>query len=164
MDFIHKDLSEARKSWKTFHQKDNPDKELTLNTPWPQKWYYAGHCVTMYYASNKWYASKKMIRYYHDHSDTVRCWHPRATIQGAPRMRPLKPPVRRFPTSGTVLGYCLGWDLETPKGELLRAVPLPKALLCCFPNRKVLFVVERGRVVSLVTGPKMTVEDVGIVN
>lgn len=168
MDFARKDLEQSRKGWATFHQKDNPREELEVKIQWPKRWECAGFCVTMYYASDKWYPDGETVNYYHDHGDSIRVYHPVGVVRGGDfrDFKSTASPVKTYPTAAFVLGECLGWDLREKKGasEIYRALPPKDAILCAFPNRKVLFAFsKREGVVALFVGRGMSVKDVGIV-
>jgi hypothetical protein len=168
MKFVAQDLKRSEAGWKEFHQKSNPRELFDVNAEWPQIWECAGYCVTMYYASDKWYPDDETVNYYHDHGKSIRVYHPLGVIRSGDYrdFKSAKPPVRKWPESGFVLGECLGWDLREKKSasQVYRFVPDRGTILCSFPNRRVLFAFgEVEGVVALFAGPGMIVKDVGIV-
>ena len=157
------EYDEAVEKWREFHQKDEPKKEIDLPAKnfWPKRWSYAGLVSTCYYRSDKWEKDGKFNRYYHDHGKGIRCWHPYGLFQGGVRKSPLIP---KFPHVLTVLGFSIGWDLNTPDGNELSYSPEKGEMLCCFPDGKVLVVVsEDGKLVALFEGHGLKIKDVGIV-
>lgn len=163
------DLQKAKEGWKIFHQKENPREIVDVNVDWPPMWELAGIGVTLYYSSDKWYPDGEFVNYYHDHKKgQIKIYHPVGVVRGGDYrdFKPVKPPVRRWPDSGFVLGDCLGWDLiETKSSQnIYRAVPHEGTILCAFPNCRQLFAFyEPQGVVALFAGPGMVVQDVGIV-
>lgn len=161
------DIERARQAWELFHDKPpRPAKDIHLHgaaRDWPKKWGFGGKMKTVYYASDKWEKDGDFINYYHDHGKGVGFWMPKGEEPwlGSKRM-----PVRSFPESVAVLGYCLGWDYQrVGTDRMFRAAPEDgEELLCSFPDRKRLIVVhpERG-VVALISGPGLIVEARGIV-
>jgi len=161
------DLKRARAVWKLFHAKEpTPAKDVHLSgkaSEWPTRWGYCGRVKTIYYASDKWEDDGDYVNYYHDHGKGIGCWLPAGAESWLTSQRL---PVKKFPQSVSVLGYCLGWDYQRAGGNrMYRAEPeTGDELLCSFPNRKTLVVASpRQGVVALVSGPGLVVEARGIV-
>lgn len=160
------DKKKSVEVWKDFHDKDNAKLVQSFTgVAWPSSWDRIGRCITIYYASDKWEPDGRFINYYHDHGSSISIWMPRGMTEYGSRG---KPPVRRWPSSGAVLGKCLGWefDPEVEGSEVVEAFPArgEHPLLCSFPNRKVLFVYEPSKgVIALVEGPGLVVESRGVV-
>jgi hypothetical protein len=95
----------------------------------------------------------------------VELWEPCGVEDWQERRR--KSPCPRVPCShGAVLGYCLGWVLETPDGESLEIEFGDKeVLLCATPSGKALFVVDpkSDEVIAVFCGGKLDVHPEGIV-
>lgn len=157
----------AQRAWEIFHAKE-PTSARDINLEgrardWPKKWGYCGKVSTIYYASDKWEKDGDYVNYYHDHGQGIGCWMPAGT---EPWLGSKKMPVRSFPQSVSVLGYCLGWDYARPgePGMFRASQETGDEMLCCFPNRKTLVVVSPSQgVVALVSGPGLVVEARGIV-
>ena len=161
------DYALAQKAWEIFHAKTpEPSKDIRLQGKarnWPTKWGYCGKVHTIYYSSDKWEEDGNYINYYHDHGKGIGCWLPKGS---EPWLTSKRMPIKKFPQSVSVLGYCLGWDYERPdeKGLFRAEQETGDELLCCFPNRKSLVVVSpRQGAVALVSGPGLVVEARGIV-
>jgi len=158
------DYENAIGKWREFHQKDEPDKAYEIGEAskfWPKRWVYAGLATTCYYRSDKWEDDEKYNEYYHDHGQGIRCWHPPGVFPSGQRKRLL---LKHKPTTLTVLGYSLGWDLVTQDGDELTYTHEKGEWLCCFPDGSVLVVVSgHGKLVALFEGQGLRVEDRGIV-
>jgi len=159
-----KGLDDGIKRWETFHKKPHR-KLIKTKLVWPKKWGRLGEAETTYYQSGKWYKNK-VVRYYHDHSAGVVCYHPLGYCDG---LTPEKPPVVEWPETGAILGNFLGWDVQPSdgklarKGELLEAEPdSAGSLLCASPDGHLLFVVEHGKITGLLVGKSLKVEAEGI--
>ena len=157
----------AQRAWEIFHsKKPTAARDIKLKgkaREWPKQWGYSGKVKTIYYASDKWEKDGEYVNYYHDHGKGIGCWMPAGTESWLTKQRL---PVKEFPQSVSVLGYCLGWDYTRPKGSKMYRAKQETGdeLLCCFPNRKTLVVVSpRQGVVALVSGPGLVVEARGIV-
>lgn len=161
MKFEPVDLEEAKRRWRLFHDKDEPRNVRQHEVVWPRRLGLAGKGLTVYYRSDKWRPSGRFLRYYHDHeSGSVQVYHELREIPWEARA---SRPVKRWPTSGTVLGYCLGWDIEKD-GEVWGCNPERGTLLCCFPDGSSLFTFHpRLGVQTLFVGSGLTVEARGIV-
>lgn len=157
-----KELEEARARWELFHAK-TPRHLLSPNLDWPQRWELAGKGCVVYYSSDKWLPNGKFRRYFHEHdSGSVRVLHPSGAFDW---LKKASAGVKRYPSSGTVLGFCLGWDLERwDTGEYIESVPDRNTLLCCFPDGSVLFTYHRRHgIQALFVGEGLRVEAAGIV-
>lgn len=163
MKFEPVDLEEAKRRWRLFHDKDEPRKLDQYELFWPKNLGAAGKGLTVYYSSDKWRPTGKFLRYYHDHdSGSVQVYHARDQIPWKTRPRA---PVKSWPTSGTVLGYCVAWDVEQAgTGEVMHCYPPRGTKLCCFPDGSSLFTFHpRLGVQTLFVGSGLTVEARGIV-
>jgi hypothetical protein len=156
------DYSKAYEAWSTFHQKLQPSKEFDVNNPWPKEWQYAGIVTVTFYTSDKWNVEGDYVGYYHDHSKGVGCWQPKGSNSWLINKRL---PIKSFPESAAVLGFSDGWIIErVGTGEILQAVPSKSAMLCCFPDKKTLFCLEKRKgVTAIFHGPNLHIEDRGIV-
>lgn len=160
------DFDKSVDAWQTFHQKDDPKSVLEIQGKaknWPRKWGYAGYPETIYYRSDKWYPKNHWENYYHDHSRGVGMWHPSGMYKWLCSKK--QPTVKNFPESGAVLGMFYGIDMvRCDTDEFVEVKNEKGELLCCFPNRKVLFTFSPRRgVTSLIYGPSLIVRAEGIV-
>lgn len=156
---------EAKEAWKLFHKRDRVDWTKELSTPFPKSWKLAGRCKTTYYSSDKWQDDRSFFeRYYHDHHKRTNIWVPaRDGGDWAKDTKPSESWVSKRPRAAAVLGYALGFDVVSPDGESFKLAPSSGSLLLCSPDRKRLYVLEDGRISGLIWGPKLVVEDRGIV-
>ena len=164
-----KDRKAAEATWKMFHKRNEIDGATKLEGDiWPKAWAYAGWCVTTYYASDKWQRDRTFFeRYYHDHDKDTGIWLPK----GSEKWLDTKHSVPDFeiPSSVAILGYALSFDIiqhnakpgSDKKGKI---IPERGSLLVVAPTKKHIFVVEDGKIVALIWGPKMRVEARGIVD
>lgn len=163
-----KDRKAAESAWKMFHKRNEVDGSTKLEGDiWPQAWAYAGRCVTTYYTSDKWQRDRKFFeRYYHDHDKDTGIWLPKGSEKWLDAKHTV--PDFKIPGSVAILGYTLSFDIIQHDSKALHAkkgkvIPEQGSLLVVGPTKKHIFVVENGRIVAMVWGPKMKVEARGIV-
>lgn len=166
----NRELDSATKAWRIFHQKKNPDKILELRgaaAAWPDEWYCAGRVTRLYYHSDKWYTDGRSYNYYHDHGPEIYCWHPRKrrSVRGLPRGAWVRKamPIRSAPSALTVLGDCLGWDLEVSDGRLRARADEGELLACTSDRRKLVVVSPLQGVTAVLAGRGLRVERRGVV-
>jgi hypothetical protein len=169
-----KDYDKAVELWRSFHQKADPDKVMTLEgavASWPVEWVCVGRPEVVYYNSDKWYNDGRRQNYYHNHNPKVRVWHPAGSdelkmLPASQRMNDQAFPISSaFPQALTVLGDCLGWDLLRVRGSgSIFAAPDEGELLCAVPGEPALVSIhpELG-VCAVLGGPGLRVEPRGIV-
>lgn len=154
----------AKEAWKLFHRRDEIDWAKELKTSFPDKWALAGRCVTTYYSSDKWQEDRSFFeRYYHDHDKRTCLWVPKEDGgDWAEDAAPEESWVTKRPRAAAVLGHALGFDIKSKSEGKFKLVPATGSLLLCSPDRKRLYVLERGRISGLIWGPKLIVEDRGV--
>lgn len=157
-------LKQAEDRWKLFHDKE-PRRTIEVPAPWPKEWGLVGHATRVYYYSDKWEKDGEYIPYYHDHEGGVELWEPWGVEDWQEKRR--KKPCPSVPCShGAVLGYCLGWVIESLDGRSLEVSFGDKeVLLCSTPSGKALFVVDpkSKEVIAVFCGGKLDVRPEGIV-
>jgi len=156
-------VSKAAKKFRTFHQKDPREVLEFKKDPWPKKWGLSGRATRIFYRSDKWERDGKFVDYYHDHGDGVKLWEP----LGYQCWLEESSPGRGIPCKyATVLGYCLGWEIDRNGDQEHMAVEFgdEELLLCCTPSGKVLFVLDQNlpEVIAVFKGGDLSVEAEGI--
>jgi len=156
----------AEKLWRTFHDKDSPDELIEVIRPWPAAWGLSGEASRVLYLSDKWQPDGDQQAYYHDHEGGVQLWEPWGTQEWLTQKK--RSPSRSLPCKdATVLGYCLGWELEREDTNEHLDIEFAdeEALLCAVPSGKVLFVVDigSGEVIAVFVGGSLAVKPEGIV-
>lgn len=118
----------------------------------------AGRALWVAYRSNKW--EKKFHSYIHEHGKNVFCHRPEL------RRNVVAVPAYAFEDNTlTKLGDCLGFCYRDDAGvDTEAAVGKPKPELYCTSNGRCLLVIQgKRRLVAMIWGGKLAVEDVGIV-
>lgn len=112
------------------------------------------------YRSNKW--EKKFHNYIHEHEGDVQCYRTDPKSKGT---RIKTPSWIRSNKSFTKIGDCLGFRYTDHDGYPVEAEtrnPLPE-LYCTPDGRCLLVIVDKKKIVALIWGGALGVEDVGIV-
>ncbi len=151
----------AQDVWELFHAKDAREL-IKVPKGWPKQWGLAGRCLRSFYRSDKWNRDGDFDDYYHDHGSEIYVYEPWGVEEW---LVPSDPPIKRFPASGAVLGYSLGWILErVDDGKTIEAEMYEDTYLCADPEGLYLFTVEPSvGVTALFCGSGLHIKDVGIV-
>jgi hypothetical protein len=171
-------FADAEKAWKLFtsnlkHPRNEADLVAEAKDAWPSKWRYAGTAKQTRYMSDKWAKRGAWERYYHDHKGGVNVWLAADVARRESLMSPSakgtpKPPRERPPAVGW-LAQAIDVTIELPDGSTAKLLPDPGAVLACSPDLKTLYIIEdlegdNARVVAMLHGGTMRVEDRGIVD
>ncbi len=147
-----KDLLKAASKFAEFHDfefKSVYDSALKI----PTTATCLGKAITTYYQSNKW--GDGMQRYMHNHEAGVKVYVPRGSVNVPQRIYSVD--------TLTLLGKSLGFDYIDEDGDELETKVPQGSELYCIPSGKALLIIQnKNKIIAMMWGGKLRVEDVGI--